>query len=307
MRYTAPSGTGSIDLVLHRDGAHLILLNGGIEALSQELARTSDISISGPDREDTALTVDYAFGPIPVPLDYHPGTLGPKTQNLLSIQGASFRNERHVITGPHAGVITLDDVPIVYSNLTPISDVSPAVNYTFNAFPSAAISINIIDGPTFMGFQTIQINDGGSSTFETTNIANKTNVTVDEPNNFADVYTLDYPTAADGLTTLTVAGGTTAGIEVNVEETPASVTTRFVGDADATVTVGVGGSVQNILGAVNIENPSSFNSIVVDDSADGTGRTVVLSAFAPNAADSESNSDVWPNTADARRRAVEPM
>jgi len=293
MRYTAPPRTGPIDLVLRRDGSRVILLDGGIEAVSEELARTSEVSIGGPDREDTSLTVDYAFGPIPIPLDYHPGALGPKTDNLLSIQGAAFRNEHHTFTGPHAGVITLDEVPIVYSNLTPIDDTVPAVNYTFNAFPSAAIPINIIDGPIVLGFQTIQINDGGTSSFETSNIANKTNVTVDDGNNFADVFTVDYPTAATGLTRLNVLGGTTDGVVVKVQETPASVPTNFVGGSDATVIVGLGGSVQNILGPVNIENPPAYNSIVVDDSADSTGRTVVISSFAPNPEDSQSNDDVY--------------
>lgn len=293
MRYSAPPRTGPIDLVLRRDGSRLILVDGGIEVLSQELDRTSEICIGGPDREDTSLTVDYAFGPIPVPIDYHPGALGPKTDNLLSIQGATFAKESHAITGAHSGVITLDDVTIAYSNLTPINDTTPAVNYTFNALPSAAIPINIVTGPVVAGFQTIQINDGGTMTFETTNIANKTHVTINEPNNFADTYTLNYPTAATGLTTLTVNGGTAAGIVVNVQATPAAVTTNFVGGEDATVNVGNAGSVQGILGPVNIESPPALNTIVVDDSADSTGRMVVLSSFTPNPADSEGNNDQW--------------
>ena len=46
-----------------------------------------------------------------------------------------------------------------------------------------------------------------------------------------------------------------------------------------TVNVGNAGSVQGILGALNVQNPPSFDTINVNDSADATARTVTLSTF----------------------------
>ncbi len=56
--------------------------------------------------------------------------------------------------------------------------------------------------------------------------------------------------------------------------------------------VGNGGSVQSIQGTLNIENPTSFNTITVDDSSDSAGHTVTLSSFV-NPDDSDRNSDPW--------------
>ena len=269
----------------------MILLDGGTVAASEELAHTSEVLIGGPDRQDTSLTVDYAFGPIPIPIDYHPGALGPDTDNLLSIRGASFRNEHHAITGAHSGVIALDDVPITYTNLTPINDTVPSANLIFYA-PATAATININTGPVVAGFQTDQINDGGSATFELINFANKAYVTVNG-NSIATTFTVNIPVVADGLTTLNINGGTVAGNVFNLQAIPAAITTNVVGAAAATVNVGLGGSTQAISGPVNIENPPALNTIVVDDSSDSTGRVVTLSSFSPNPSDSEGNSDTW--------------
>ena len=46
-----------------------------------------------------------------------------------------------------------------------------------------------------------------------------------------------------------------------------------------TVNVGNAGSVQGILGALTIQNPPSFTTLNVNDSADTVARTVTLSTF----------------------------
>jgi hypothetical protein len=281
--YTSPHRDGRIDLILRRDGADLVLLDGGVVAARRDLARTSQVRIGGPDRVDTSLAVDYASGPIPVPIDYHPGALGPSTMNLLSVRGAGFREERHVITGAHSGVITLDGTPIAYSNLTPVIDVVPTSSLTLSASSTAAITINIVNGPVEAGFQTIQINDGGSGSFETLYIANKTNVIVNNASTFADTFNVNVTTAAAGLATLTLANpGSVSGVVANLQATPAGVSTSFVGSGDATINVGLSGSVQGIMGPLSLSTAVGFNSIAVDDSADTTARAVTLFVPASN-------------------------
>ena len=51
-----------------------------------------------------------------------------------------------------------------------------------------------------------------------------------------------------------------------------------------TVNVGNAGSVQGILGTLSIQNPPSFDTINVNDSADTAARTVTLSTFASGGA-----------------------
>src|SRR5207248_1228779 len=91
---------------------------------------------------------------------------------------------------------------------------------------------------------------------------------------------------AESITTGSVSD--TIGILSN--HAPESV---FTGAGTNTINVGNAGSVQGIEGTLNLEEPPSFNAIVVDNSADTTGRVVTFSSFSPNPADSESNADVW--------------
>jgi hypothetical protein len=68
---------------------------------------------------------------------------------------------------------------------------------------------------------------------------------------------------------------------VNILDTKAFIGINLHSGGTDTVNVGNAGSVQGILADVNIENPPHFSTITVDDSADGTGRTVTLSTFTP--------------------------
>src|SRR5205807_144074 len=62
---------------------------------------------------------------------------------------------------------------------------------------------------------------------------------------------------------------------------PGTVVTTLTGSGDDTVTVGEAGSVQGIVGALVIENPPRLTTLIVDDMADGFGRTVTLNTFTP--------------------------
>jgi hypothetical protein len=69
---------------------------------------------------------------------------------------------------------------------------------------------------------------------------------------------------------------------VNVQSIGVTTYLSTSGGAD-TVNVGNAGSVQGILGTLNVENPNTNNTTLnVDDSADGTGRTFTLSSFTPS-------------------------
>jgi hypothetical protein len=78
--------------------------------------------------------------------------------------------------------------------------------------------------------------------------------------------------------------GPSAFDTVNVQAT--SGTLNVLGQGQIThakyvINVGQSGSVQNIWGTVNIENPPAYNIINIDDSADTTARTATLATFTP--------------------------
>jgi hypothetical protein len=68
---------------------------------------------------------------------------------------------------------------------------------------------------------------------------------------------------------------------VNILNTSAGLPIEIIGHGRDTVNVGSGGSVQGIRGAVSIENPPSFTTLNVDDSADPAARTATLSTITP--------------------------
>ena len=68
------------------------------------------------------------------------------------------------------------------------------------------------------------------------------------------------------------------------------------------VNVGNAGSVQGILATLNIQNPPSFDTINVDDSADTTARTATLSTFASGGANWGSITGLAPSEIDYKYR-----
>jgi hypothetical protein len=65
---------------------------------------------------------------------------------------------------------------------------------------------------------------------------------------------------------------------VNIKSTgvPTTVTTSGTGDDNDTVTIGNAGTVQGITAMVNVANVNALSRLIIDDSADTTGRTVTI-------------------------------
>ncbi len=71
------------------------------------------------------------------------------------------------------------------------------------------------------------------------------------------------------------------GNTIDVEGTAAGTDVTIDTGMHSIVMVGDSGSVQGILGPLNIEDEDGLNAITVDDSSDPTGRTATLSSFLP--------------------------
>jgi hypothetical protein len=206
LKYRAPARRDGIHLTLTRQRDDIVVLDDDRVVRRLPQASASAIDISGPDHVDTALTIDYAQGPLAVPIDYHPGALGPKTDNELILQGGANADIVHTPSSAHSGVINVNDIPIRYSNLTPILDTLSAANYTFNAF--GCTTMNIADGGAG---QTIISGD----CVETTTISNKSDVTINTKTTAATI-TESIVNPETGMTQLNI-NGTVAGNTFNIK------------------------------------------------------------------------------------------
>jgi hypothetical protein len=93
--------------------------------------------------------------------------------------------------------------------------------------------------------------------------------------------TFNVNSLADGSGPVNLNTGTGAD-QVNIRTTDAGSTLNLQGqDSFDSVNLTNGASVQGIQGTVNIENTSSFDALMIDDSADATSRTATLSTFTP--------------------------
>ncbi len=131
-----------------------------------------------------------------------------------------------------------------YTGLSPITDTTPATNYTFNDFGYPDQSFSATTGPIVGGFQTLEFASTPTppfpTNFETTDIANKSFVTFNTPPsippipNNGVIGTVNIPIPSDGLLSLTFntpTGGTDTVSFVNTP--PGVVTSYFDGSGNA--------------------------------------------------------------------------
>jgi hypothetical protein len=172
-----------------------------------------------------------------------------------------------------------------------ITGTSATINVGSGGSIAGIQGVLYIDGPP--SFNNININDSADTTAQTVNMGTWTPT---GDSNWAYIAGLggaaniNYEYADTENVKLQT--GTAAGSVINVLGTGALGITDIVTGAAATFNVG-NGTVAGILGTLHLEGPSSPNTIVLNDSADTTARTVTLSDIGANPADSQGNSDPW--------------
>jgi len=252
------------------------------------LSSFSSEAISGTTTLGQSLTLDYSSGdPLPASgLNYNPTAASGNAANVLTLQsglgGTTFTSETYARSGagPGAGTITYSDsahsnVPVAFTNLTPINDVVPSPTFTFTA-PAGATTVNVNTGPIIGGAQTDQINDGGTGDFELVNFANTTAATVNVPASGATT-TLNIPSVATGLTSLNVTSGA-GGESVNVQAIPAGINVNVdTGSvAGSKVNIGLGDSLGAIDSPVFVKSTGGTNTLNINDSSESSAQTYTI-------------------------------
>jgi Ca2+-binding RTX toxin-like protein len=194
---------------------------------------------------------------------------GGNGTDRLVLSGRSMYGTTYTITGATAGTISLRTSPLItpatvvtYTGIERIDDLNPgssggpfgfANNLTYHA-TGGNDTLNVINGPSVDGVQTMQINRGAGTT--ALNFANKFAVTVNAGGG-RDTIAIGGPLfgfiPAAGMASLTVNAGD-HNDTVNVRASAANVgLTVNAGAGDDLVTVGsISGTLDDLRGAVTI-------------------------------------------------------
>jgi hypothetical protein len=150
----------------------------------------------------------------------------------------------------------------------------PTVNFTFTA-PAFSDHIQLVNGPTVMGFATAQLNDGGTGQFELINFARKQNVTINSGFG-SQVVVIDNSIASQGLTNLTF-NTSNDDDDIQIVALPggiaATVNTRGSGDFVRLVGAGVPSNT-----TLTLDGSNGFDHLIYE-----TGGAAVSSTPGPGA------------------------
>jgi uncharacterized repeat protein (TIGR01451 family) len=312
------AGNDTLVLLATSTNSGMYFLNGAAPPVS--FSGISQFVFNGNGGNDTFTINNGAFGGVFAPSGGIQFNNGSSSQDVFQYLGGS------AITGtftagatPDAGTLVRQQnsgafVTIDFTGLANLTDTVSDEGFTVNA-PAGNDTLNVVDGPVVGGAQTTEFN---SPSFATVDVANKLDADL-VGGSGNDTFTVNATTPAAGLTDLVVDAGSGFTL-VQVVTTPAGITTTVNGNSGAsgffvanvqgtslgstlnirgqssltTVNLTNAGSVQGILGTVNIENPPTFNAITIDDSADTTGRMVTLaSQTSSNPDDSQGNNDTY--------------
>ncbi|MGD0461178.1 MAG: LEPR-XLL domain-containing protein [Tepidisphaeraceae bacterium] len=244
----------------------------------------SSLTINGGNGNDD-FTVDFSGGN-PIPTLSTPGLIysgGGGSDNVLNLVGVppsgQFASVVPKATGRGSGSITFVDqdnisTELTYADLTPITDTTPSVDYTFNDLGFPDQSFSATDGPVIAGTQTIQFASTPTPSFplnfETTDIANKNFVTFNTPPETPGVAgpgilaTVNVPTASTGLLSLTFDTLNDGDNTITFVNTPPGVVTSLndgAGSATTNVTgTGVAGGTVLFLNGGPGANTLNYNA-----------------------------------------------
>jgi hypothetical protein len=202
-----------------------------------------------------------------------PNALG----NIQIVQEATYGYHIDISSSSISGII-VDGVASTSNHLT--------VNYATGGFFSTPITFDGGAG----GNNTLTVTDQGDSNAGSWALTNgalfgrRTNSSIGGSVFYNQVQTVSLDSSAGGGS-------------IAVEGTSPNVATNVVAAGLTTVDVedNAGGSVQSILGTLNIENPGSYNTVIINDSADTAdhfGINLSTLAVNPNDQDLDGN-DPW--------------
>lgn len=168
LSYTAPAGNALDDLMLHRNGANLEIvdnLTSNVVA-QQAMASTNRVIITGADGEADRLTVDFSGGFFTTPVTFAGGS---GTADALILQGGTtVTSSRHAFAAVDAGSVDVTSgtlkAHVDYTGLESINDKLTVAGKTF-VFPDTNNDVVLTDDTSAVqGVSQLSSNLGGDDT-----------------------------------------------------------------------------------------------------------------------------------------------
>ncbi|MEL6107744.1 MAG: hypothetical protein AAFU85_17090, partial [Planctomycetota bacterium] len=234
-----------------------------------------DIEINGGDDQDT-LTIDFGGGFIALPITFDGGapTTLPGDTLVITDSSASlaFPLVEHSFSDPNSGTVdvieTTQSSLITYTGLEPVMDNLGAVDRTFTFLGDDEI-ITLSDE----GVAANNMNRIDSTLGELVDFINPTNSLTVNTGTGVDVFTLSTLDSMTAFPSLTINGGDAADI-LNIEALPAAITAELNGGAENdTFNIG-SGTLDAILGDINILGGGSVAALGDTESITAKGVTV---------------------------------
>jgi hypothetical protein len=290
----------SHDFTLSSSGVDSSVVDLAPATITYVTLDVSSLTLSTSDFGSQVMNIDMSGGN-PIPFSDTPGLtfnagadstsgLGTHVLNIFgTLPTGPFHSETHNANDPTVfpqagqfGSISFDDgkglfnslTSLWYTGLQPINDTTPATLYTFNDFandPSFTATSGSVTDPSGT-FDTIQFANTPPvppPTFETTNVANKTNIVFNtEPfvpgmPSLGIISVVNIPTASTGLATLTFNTPTPLDNTTSFLNEPPGVVTSFNGSAEPDITnvTGVGVPLGTVL---SLNGGASTNTLNYD-------------------------------------------
>ncbi|MEA3210801.1 MAG: large repetitive protein [Chthoniobacter sp.] len=206
--------------------------------------------------------------------------------------GAAF-SEHYTVINPKDGALVTTNGTVTqtinFTGLEPVTTVVPVGTFDID-LTGMADTVNITNGPLFMGFQTTVVGDGPGGNYEDVTFANKTTVNVNGLNG-GDTLSVNNSTPATGLTTLNLYGNQLSGAAddnaadlFSLSATAATVSTNFLGQGGTDIfrhIITQGANLDNVLGPVSFSGGTSAadnDALVLQDTLAGAADNVTLSS-----------------------------
>ncbi|MFO0909413.1 MAG: hypothetical protein U0794_13855 [Isosphaeraceae bacterium] len=251
-----PAGVGQeFSVSVTGGGNDTIQFGTGAVGVDQLLGTKLTVTALGNDALDQIIT---QFSNNPVNLTYNGNTLVGTGGTNVDFTTANFAGGFRIQTGTAADVVAV----LATEAGDPLTIADAGGGDTTNIGNSG--SVQGILGNVTTDAELINVDDSQDATARTTTVTGTT-VTGLAP------ATITYSNATTGITVQTGTGATNV---VNIQSTTAGQPFSLIGHGATNVNIGNAGSVQSILGTVNLSNPPSFSAVVIDDSADATARTI---------------------------------
>jgi hypothetical protein len=200
----------------------------------------------------------FADGPLTV-------QMSPTNNNLLIRNNPSIAGNVQVVNATTAAVLAeyvISSIPKIQENCDSSTD-TLTVSYQYgNPLPLGGLDYHF-----GAGVDTLNVDDQTTSTPQTFTVTgNSVQRSGSAPITFL----------SGGINFVNVIGGTGGGDTYNVLGTEPGWTTTINANGADTVNVGNAGSLAGIQGTLNLENEPNFNTVNIDDQADGVAHTAVI-------------------------------